>query len=399
MISWRSLWKEDVRTPLLLTLVIKVLLLVFLMGTHGFIAFSEVQYANNAQFRTVSSAALQDPGFTGKVPFMFSHFDAQWYLQIAREGYNPQGVTQEPKNVAFYPLYPALIWATSWLGGQDWSAFFVSNALTFVMAVLMYALTKRLADHWGASDTEAGRVALLGTLLLLVHPMAIFFMASYTESLFLSLVLGALLAAWKDKPALAGVFGMLAALTKVQGLLLLPVLVLALLEVRLKKGPRWRDLWLLLVPTGMGLWCLYMWHITGDPFASFDVQKVFGMGRPGGFDPSPLWEVLQHLSTWHSYRNSPYDVFATLVTGGLFVLGWRKLGWSLRLYGVLMLVVPLLSWSIMSMGRYTLLVFPVTVLLAWWSAKRPIIQAGVVSGSLLLCSLFAVMYTHHMWVG
>lgn len=386
---------EHLWRPLLIALGTKVILLFFLLFVHGFVPFATDHYYGNAQFREVSQAQLEDPKYTSTLPFMLMHFDAQWYQQIARDGYNPRGETEEPKNIAFYPLYPLLIWVS---GGSGWAALFWSNVFSCGAAVLLYNLCIFLGKSFWKKN-EAEQAAFWATVLFMVQPMAVFFLAGYTEGLFLFTVMAAVLAAWKDRPVLTGIAIGCAMITKVQGIILLPVVALALREVRPDKRWKQKDLWILLGIIGFVCWIGYLWFLTGDPLSGFGVQQHFGAGRPTGFNPLPLWEAVTHLDTWHSYRNSRYDVAVTLVTLFLLLLGWKKLPGSLRLYSALMVLIPLSSWSLMSLGRYMMLIFPVSLLLGGWIERRPTLQVFMLYSSILLCSLFAVLYTHHNWVG
>ena len=67
-------------------------------------------------------------------------------------------------------------------------------------------------------------VGLRAAWFLLIFPTAYFLHIGYTESLFLALVLGSFLAARTDRWWLAGILGGLAALTRINGLVLIPAL-------------------------------------------------------------------------------------------------------------------------------------------------------------------------------
>ena len=66
-------------------------------------------------------------------------------------------------------------------------------------------------------------------VLIAFFPAAVFFSAAYTESLFLALSVGVLLAARRERWALAGALGALAAATRSMGVLLIvPALLMYL---------------------------------------------------------------------------------------------------------------------------------------------------------------------------
>jgi Gpi18-like mannosyltransferase len=99
--------------------------------------------------------------------------DALWYLKIALNGYG----LSEP-NVHHLPLYPVLIrLAHEIIGGHiTLSALLVSN-LAFILALSYVYRLVRL--------DETGSIARRTVIYLAIFPTAFFYLAGYTESLFL----------------------------------------------------------------------------------------------------------------------------------------------------------------------------------------------------------------------
>ena len=144
--------------------------------------------------------------------------DAVWYLRLADEGWST-----DDASAAFFPLYPltvravALIFPDSWPGDELLAALLVSN-LAFLGALLaLFALT---AEAFG------DRVARRAIVVAAIFPTAFFFLAPYTESLFLLLSILAFREARHDRWGRVAVFGALAALTRSVGILLVPALML-----------------------------------------------------------------------------------------------------------------------------------------------------------------------------
>src|SRR5690348_3900334 len=138
----------------------------------------------------------------------WNHWDAVHYTQIAQFGY------QNIYNTAFFPLFPLLIKGGALLlGNQGYIAvgMILSNlALLGAMFVLYQIATDMLGE-------QTGRRTLL---YLCIFPTAFFFFAPYNESLFLLLTASAFLAMRRQRWWLAGILGMLAALTRSAGLFL-----------------------------------------------------------------------------------------------------------------------------------------------------------------------------------
>jgi Mannosyltransferase (PIG-V) len=108
----------------------------------------------------------------------WERFDGLWFLRIADGGYaNADG------SAAFFPLYPILIRGVSFLIGNHpfAAALIVSNACFAASLVVLYALTLR--------ETSSDDIARRTVLYLAIFPTAFFFLAPYSESLFLLLVL------------------------------------------------------------------------------------------------------------------------------------------------------------------------------------------------------------------
>ena len=151
--------------------------------------------------------------FTG-----WERFDALWFLRIAAEGY-----AHADGSAAFFPLYPMTVRLLSFLmGGHPLAASLIVSNLAFLGAlIVLYFLT------FSELSPEAARKTVLYAS---VFPTAFFFLAPYSESLFLLLSVAAFWAARRRKWPLAGAMGALAAATRPFGVLLAPALALEALQ-------------------------------------------------------------------------------------------------------------------------------------------------------------------------
>jgi len=121
---------------------------------------------------------------------LFSQWDGGWYSQIAVFGY-PAGNNPLSGNWAFFPLYPFLMrfFGTPLFGIMSFdqavliSGFLISNILFFVSLILFYHVTKLI---FGKST-----LALISTVFFAFWPGALFYSTVYSESLFMTLALGA----------------------------------------------------------------------------------------------------------------------------------------------------------------------------------------------------------------
>lgn len=162
-------------------------------------------------------------GWAGIVVEPLRLWDGLWYTLIAEQGYDgaPGGFEGAPLAYpAFFPLFPWLMRLGSDLFGvaTETAGWVIANAGFLAALVVLYRLVALDFDRTVARRT---------VVALAVFPTSFFFSAVYTESLFLLLAVGALYAARRGVWFTAGALGLLAALTRSQGVfLLLPFAVL-----------------------------------------------------------------------------------------------------------------------------------------------------------------------------
>src|SRR5436190_11062336 len=148
-------------------------------------------------------------GITDRLAGVWTRWDGQWYLKIATEGYHNGNGT-----AAFFPLWPWLVSGVGWLAGERyiWAGILLSS-LFFLAALLLLHRLVRLDFH----PADAGRT----TFYMAIFPMAFYFWAVYSESLFLFLTVGAILAMRTQRWWWSALCISLAIWTRSAGLLLL----------------------------------------------------------------------------------------------------------------------------------------------------------------------------------
>jgi hypothetical protein len=307
-----------------------------------------------------------------------ARWDSSWYLGIADSGYS------EPARTAFFPLYPLLIRAGGWIVGSPLVAgVLVSGACLVVALAALHELT-RLELGAGA--------ARWAVIALALSPMSFFFTAVYSESLFLALSTGALLAARRERWWWAGVLGGLAAATRSAGI----VLLLPLALIAWRQGPRLNAaLALALVPAGLGAYLAGLALAGHDAFAPFHVQEVWfreWAGPFGGVRDAAVaaWEGVRQL--WSGRRDVAYFaqaggdplvvarmnvmLFAFLIAGAVALVGAvRRLPLAYAAYALAALALPL-SYPVgpqplMSLPRFELVLIPLWMWWGWWLHGHP----------------------------
>jgi 4-amino-4-deoxy-L-arabinose transferase-like glycosyltransferase len=322
---------------------------------------------------------------------LWNRWDAPHYLDIARAGYVAEGV--EARWIVFYPLYPWLARAASYLTADELlGAFLVSSLASVAAGLLLYRLARL---------DEAEGVARAAVFFMLAFPTAYFLHVGYTEALFLALALASFLAARSRRWWAAGLLAGLAAMTRVNGLLLLPALLFEARAEYLESGrrPRAAWLWLLLAGAGFGVYLLVNWWVLGDPRAFLDAQSQH-------WYKSLTWPWVGVREAWLSLRGRApaealmvggHELLFTALGLGQAVWGWLRLRAS---YAVWMTCNWLLWTStkfVLSVPRYTLVLFPAYILFARLAAARKAWGALVAASSLLLLALFAARFAQGLW--
>ena len=323
---------------------------------------------------------------------VFHQFDASYYLAIASHGY----IAAAPNNLAFFPLYPSLIRALGFLIGSDVIAGLVISTASFALALmLLHRLT----------ELELGSRAADATVLLVAFaPLSFFFTAIYTESVFLLLSVAAVLAARRERWALAGILAGLAALTRPTGVLLVVPLVIMRLKGRRRLG---RQLaWALSPVAVLGAYLAILAANGFSWLAPFRVEAFWQRA-----DVGPITGIASAVVTAVNsaaaivLRGQPvFDptlkglftpnaecvlLLLVLVIAVVFLVAcFRRLPLQYGAYGAAVLLMcvssPAVGQPLVSFDRYVLTIFPLWMAAGAWIAQRRLERVAVAAGSILL---------------
>ncbi len=313
--------------------------------------------------------------------------DALWFLRIATTGYRSSDAS-----AAFFPLYPLAVRVVSWiLGGQPLlAATLVSNGAFFGALVVLYDLTVR----------EFGDGVARRTLVYLaIFPTAFFFLAPYSESLFLLLSLVAFREARRDRWVAAALAGALAALTRSIGIMIAPALIaMAFERSRIDGTSPWKraaaGAAVLLGPT------LYLgwWGVAhGDALRPLHAQANWQ--RSAAFPLVTLWRAGAMALGLLGHPDPAYWIIDVIVSGVVIVavvVGWRRVALPYLVYAAGSLLLPLCypfpPRPLLSMPRFVIVIFPAFWVIADATERRKIPNTAVVAtfaaGFGLLATLF-----------
>jgi hypothetical protein len=307
---------------------------------------------------------LADQGAAFPLVGVWQRWDACWYTKIATHGYEP-GLD----SVSFWPLFPFLtgIVGRLLLGATALGGLVVAG-VAYVVA--MTGLRRLVALDF---DDEVG---LATVVAISIFPTAFFFFAPFTEALFLATAVWAILAARQRLWAIAAVAGLLAGLTRIQGVfLVLPIGWEALMSWRGEgesprptsgsTGSRILGPTLATLAPAIGFGAFMAFTAIAISKTPLDAQEAWG-----GTNFHPPWEVIDASVRWAIDHHDPLQVFnlATLLLFAFVaVLGLRQVPVAYSLYAIPQIVLigtRIQPIPLTSTARYLLVVFPVFVILA-----------------------------------
>lgn len=438
--TWRALW------------VSRLLVWVAGVGTVATLGFGPIRGAFDPPGATRGFGHLGD-----LLAAPAARWDSAWYLVIAHYGYRPELGSYTSARDAFFPLYPLGLHALSDLGLQAVLAGVLFSLAAF--AVALYCLHRLSTLELASSGRPgSGDIAGLAVLVTALAPMAFYFSAVYSESLYLALSVGLFLCARRGRWAWVGVLGMLAVATRSTGLVLaLPAAMLYLYGPRADRrpdfdrgqasppaggerahaahrlarrlraaGPRYTPradlLWLALLPAGFGLYMAYLGLSGGDTLAPLHAQGIWGRHFAGPY--GGVWDGMraafdgarQLLSAQRTHVYFPAAAGSPFVAAGhnlmllafllatvpLFVLALRVLPLAYGVYAIAALALPLSypvpAQPLMSLPRFLVVLFPLSIALAVWLAAHPRARVPALAMSALLMAFFVAQFATWHWV-
>ena len=297
----------------------------------------------------------------------WKRWDALHYVNLAELGYS--GYIEDGKHLflVFFPLYPWLMRLVSVVTGNTMVAGLLISFLTYAGGcVYLYRLAA-----WELGVDAARRTVLF----LSVFPYAFFFGGIMTEGLFLFTTAAGLWYIRQHRWWLAGLFGVLAAMTRMHGILLIGAAAAELVEDRGRFD--WKEIGrrlpaLLLPVLGTLVYLGLNWQVGGDPFAFTVMQEHWSQGFCWISDT--LWYVLENALSYPT-ESVRYQLWIpTIILFPIFfalVVYARKRFRSMYvLYGFVYLVLNYsLSW-LLSAGRYLSCGLPFFLFAAALTEKR-----------------------------
>ncbi|MEM2103895.1 MAG: hypothetical protein QW717_03285 [Candidatus Bathyarchaeia archaeon] len=321
----------------------------------------------------------------------FCRWDSPHYIDIAENWYVNTG--EQRFFIVFLPFYPLLIRLLTF----NWqyvnlSALLVSNFSSAIAAVYLFKLAKLDFD-----DDVAARAVFY----LSIFPTAYFLCAIYTEGLFLALAIACLYYARLERWPSAGLLGMLASLTRITGLSLLPALLCEYFHqrrFRQLKGLGFKLIWPIFPMFGFTEYLFINYQVTGNFFKFMEYQRVNWYQT---FDPllglENAWQITVQAAFPDSFMLGAAQLaFAALGLAGILLGFILRLRFSYNAYMFFAWAMSVSTGWWISVPRYILVLFPIFILFGV-AGRRKVFNYTVAPVFLVLLCLFTITFSKGSW--
>ncbi|MEG1426932.1 MAG: glycosyltransferase family 39 protein [Oscillospiraceae bacterium] len=327
----------------------------------------------------------------------FVRWDAYHYIQLVEKGYAGYTENGQPLFLVFFPLY---VWMVRLVKLIIPSTLLAGVFLSFLSyswgCCWVYKLAVKLYNK---------KVGVNSLLFMSLFPFSFFFGSMMTESLFLLTTAAACYYALSHKWLAFGLWGTLAAATRMTGLLVIVPAGIELLRhyrplaspIRQSLQNCWKKVALriplvLLPLLGTGSYLLLNYRVSGNMFMFATQQKHWHQG----FMPMP--NVAGYLIDYFKMHSHDTDGFALwlpevvllVLFSAIFLLSVRdkKIPSSLLAYALVYLVATYsLSW-LLSAGRYLSACFIFFILAAKLVEKKEMLQTMIISGEAVFLGIY-----------
>jgi Gpi18-like mannosyltransferase len=317
----------------------------------------------------VAGAPPNLASWTGLAAF-WTRWDANWYLDVVTGGYRlstnyfrTNTVSLDQTNVAFFPLWPNLLWLTAKFLPLNIATLLLPNLLLLIGTVSLHEFARLRFDR---------KVANMAVISACCFPGSFVFSSAMTESLFF--VLGILTFRYLNSHRWlpASFCAALMSTTRVNGLTAGCALGIGWLHERLTIGraPTLRRelLAVLLIPIPLCLFMTFLFWRFGDAFAAFNAHLY-------AWPNNPTWPFANLFYVFHggdSYWPGRLQSALALLAICIFILEVHSFTIEEISFVVLTVLVTTSTFTggLYSITRYLLPLFPIHLALALAGSRR-----------------------------
>ncbi len=341
--------------------------------------------------------AINDNG--GDFADLFRHIWLRWdsyhYINLADNGYVGEG--QDRYLLVFYPLYPSLM---ALMKGFIADTFYAGVAVSLVNLVLScFLLFKLMLLEFNDEET-----AWRAVKYLLLFPFSFFTAIVYTESTFLLMSIACFYYMRQGYWWLAGGFGLLAALTRNQGVLLLAPMLYEIVRQHQGQWPsNWRQrvifalpklLAASLIPTGILIYLLLNKWVSGDWFR-FLVYQQENWYQGFGYFAHNLAGIFNRIqSDNHNLAMGTWwpTLIGFFAAVALIMSSMRRVPCSYIIYSLCYLVISYSPTWLLSGPRYLMGMFPLFIFIALGAKKHKVLECLLDISLGMLLALFIILF-------
>jgi hypothetical protein len=326
----------------------------------------------------------------------FTTWDAAHYLLLAEKGYS-RGLP----SCAFYPLWPAAIWAGSKIG--------LSFVVSGLLAANFFSLCGGLLFYCGVRRRFGEAAANWSLFFFFAFPGALFLQFLYSESLFFFLLMVLWTGLEHRNAPMIWMAGFALPLTRAVGLFsIIPIAWHVLLDLYKPLGrPKTiRQIALIVSPVfipmiGWGIYLLLMRRWTGNAFEGLQAQRFWAAHSTINLVNIPKFcAEFFNATAWHEFRGSVLDrgLFVLLVY--FLPLIW-KMGFDLFLWTYILAILPAMSGMFVSFTRFEAVAFPLFIALGVFCGRkdRPLARICFVTGFCFLHAVLVWRFANYRWAG
>jgi len=273
-------------------------------------------------------------------PLKYSaNWDGSDYIHIANNGYDTGFYT------GFFPVYPLAIRLLNYLIPSAILCGLLISWTSLIGAIYFYAkLVKEFCR--GLTSKTKNSEYFKAVVFFLLFPEGVYLLSVYTESLFALLSFSAIYYISQKKYLLSAALVSIACATHITGVFVLLLIMLMLLEQKIKLTK--------IVQVGLigslGLlsYMGYLWKRYNNPLQFLAAQKQHHWLEKG------LWSNISLMSLLDAV------LILLLVASAIY---WWKRRKSFSIYSLLFLLIPILGGQFGGFPRYTMMAFPMTLML------------------------------------
>lgn len=322
----------------------------------------------------------------------FGNFDGVHYLTISRIYYGAN-YTQ-----TFFPVYPLLIRFLS-------KILFLKNNLLAGLIISNVFLIASLITFKKLLILDGEKKYLKWILLfILIYPFSFYYGSVYSESLFLFFTILSFYLARQKKWLFSGICGAVASATRLFGIFIFPALLWEYFSQKKEKVNSLNFLYLGLIPLGLLLYMAYLQYAYHDALLFWHSQPVFGAARTGSsivLLPQVIYRYLKILLTVNINNISFWNAFLELLTFCfvffiLLLSFQKKIRIPYLIYSWLCLIIPTMTGTLSSIPRYTIIIFPIFIILGKINNKA--LKISLFTVFTILTIITSVLFLRGYWV-